>query len=214
MDKIVLASNNKGKLAEFQALFEPLGIQLINQGSLGITEAEEPYHTFLENALTKARHASQASGLPSLADDSGLVVPALQGAPGVLSARYAAVHGGEKSDAANNQFLVKQLQAVEDRAAFYVACLVFVRHAQDPCPVVAQSFWHGEIISEARGANGFGYDPYFYLPELGCTAAEMDASTKNRISHRAMALEKLMRELRGLELIGHESTERELTKHA
>ena len=196
MDKIVLASNNKGKLAEFQALFEPLGIQLINQGSLGITEAEEPYHTFLENALTKARHASAAAGLPALADDSGLVVPALNGAPGVLSARYASTAGGEKSDSANNQYLVEQLQTVQDRRAFYVACLVFVRHAEDPCPIVAQSFWHGEIVADARGENGFGYDPHFYLPDLGCTAAQMDKTHKNSVSHRALALKKLMLELK------------------
>ncbi len=196
MDKIVLASNNQGKLAEFQALFQPLGIQLINQGSLGITEAEEPHHTFVENALVKARHASAASGLPALADDSGLVVPALNGAPGVLSARYASISGGEKSDAANNRYLVQQLHDIQDRSAFYVACLVFVRHAQDPCPIVAQAFWHGEIVAEPRGENGFGYDPHFYLPDLGCTAAQMDKTHKNSVSHRAMALKKLMLELK------------------
>lgn len=196
MDKIVLASNNQGKLREFQALFEPLGIQLLTQGSLGISEAEEPHHTFLENALAKARHASAAANLPALADDSGLVVPALGGAPGVLSARYATTLGGPKSDAANNQYLVEQLHSVSDRSAFYVACLVFVRSAQDPCPLVAQAFWHGEIIEQARGENGFGYDPHFYLPDLACTAAELEAERKNSLSHRALALKKLMLELK------------------
>lgn len=193
--KIVLASNNQGKLNEFQVLFAPLGMSLLSQGSLGISEAEEPHMSFVENALAKARHASEASGLPALADDSGLVVPELNGAPGVLSARYATTFGGSKSDTANNEYLVRALQGIEDRSAFYVACLVFVLSVQDPCPIVAQATWAGEIIDSPRGENGFGYDPYFYLPNLGVTAAELSAEEKSRHSHRAMALKKLLLEL-------------------
>lgn len=196
MQKIVLASNNKGKLAEFQALFQPLGIELINQGALGVGECEEPYFTFLENALTKARFASKTTGLPAIADDSGLVVPALNGEPGVFSARYALTKGGEKSDAANNAYLLKALENSQDRRGFYVACLVYVRSADDPCPIVAQAFWHGEIAHQAAGSHGFGYDPYFYLPELGKTVAELDPAEKNKISHRGQALQKLLAELK------------------
>ncbi|WP_071058175.1 RdgB/HAM1 family non-canonical purine NTP pyrophosphatase [Pelistega sp. MC2] len=197
MSKIVLASNNKGKLAEFQQLFAPLGIELINQGALGVGECEEPYFTFLENALVKARFASKHTGLPAIADDSGLVVPSLNGAPGVLSARYALSLGAiEKSDALNNAYLLKALENVSDRSAFYVACLVYVRNEQDPCPIVAQAFWHGCIALQAKGDNGFGYDPYFYLPELGKTAAELTPSEKNSISHRGQALRKLLAELK------------------
>lgn len=196
MKKIVLASNNKGKLAEFQQLFQTLGIELINQGALGVGECEEPYFTFLENALTKARFASKATGLPAIADDSGLVVPALGGAPGVLSARYAQTLGGEKSDNANNAYLLKALENTQDRRGFYVACLVFVRSADDPCPIVAQAFWQGEIATTAKGEHGFGYDPYFYLPELGKTAAELSPAEKNRLSHRGQALQKLLAELK------------------
>lgn len=196
MKKIVLASNNKGKLAEFQQLFQTLGTELINQGALGVGECEEPYFTFLENALTKARFASKATGLPAIADDSGLVVPALGGAPGVLSARYAQTQGGEKSDNANNAYLLKALENTQDRRGFYVACLVFVRSADDPCPIVAQAFWQGEIATTAKGEHGFGYDPYFYLPELGKTAAELSPAEKNRLSHRGQALQKLLAELK------------------
>lgn len=195
MKKIVLASNNKGKLTEFQQLFEPLGFELIPQGSLGVGECEEPYFTFLENALTKARFASQKTGLPAIADDSGLVVPSLNGEPGVLSARYAQTKGGEKSDADNNAYLLKALANVNDRKGFYVACLVFVRTFDDPCPIVAQSFWSGEITKEAAGCYGFGYDPYFYLPDLGKTAAELLPEEKNHISHRGQALRKLLVEM-------------------
>lgn len=196
MKKIFLASNNKGKLAEFQQLFQTLGIELINQGALGVGECEEPYFTFLENALTKARFASKATGLPAIADDSGLVVPALGGAPGVLSARYAQTQGGEKSDAANNAYLLKALENTTDRRGFYVACLVFVRSADDPCPIVAQAFWQGEIAKTAKGEHGFGYDPYFFLPALGKTAAELSPAEKNSISHRGQALQKLLAELK------------------
>lgn len=194
--KIVLASNNKGKLAEFQALFLPLGITLINQRELGVGECDEPHPTFLENALRKARFASQYTGLPAIADDSGLVVPALGGEPGVLSARYAMTQGGEKTDAANNAYLLKALEQISDRRAYYVACLVYVRSENDACPLVAQGYWQGEIARQAMGKNGFGYDPYFYVPDMGKTVAQLENHEKNKISHRAQALKKLMDEWR------------------
>lgn len=193
--KVVLASNNQGKLKEFKALFEPLGITLIPQGELGVPEADEPFDTFVENALAKARHASKCTGLPAIADDSGLTVNALGGAPGVLSARYATLFGEEKSDQNNNLRLLKQLENETDRSAAYIALLVFVRSAADPCPIIAQGVWKGEIAMQAAGSNGFGYDPYFYLPELGCTAAELAPEVKNRQSHRAIALKKLLADL-------------------
>src|SRR5574343_64793 len=157
--KLVLASNNAKKLVELQALFAPLGIELVNQGSLGIPEAEEPFGSFVENALAKARHAARLSGLPALADDSGLAVEALGGAPGVRSARYAQDAGGEKSDAANNAHLLRQLDGVADRRARFVCALVAVRSADDPEPLIAMGRWAGEILSAPRGAGGFGYDP-------------------------------------------------------
>lgn len=193
--KVVLASNNQGKLKEFKALFEPLGIELVPQGELAVPEAEEPFGTFVENALAKARHASKYTGLPAIADDSGLTVNALAGAPGVLSARYATLFGEEKSDQNNNLRLLKQLENETDRSAAYIALLVFVRSAADPCPIIAQGVWKGEIAMQAAGSNGFGYDPYFYLPELGCTAAELAPEVKNRQSHRAIALKKLLADL-------------------
>lgn len=192
---VVLASGNKGKLREFSALFAPLGMRLIPQHELNVSEAPEPFHTFVENALAKARHASHHTGLPALADDSGLAVPALDGAPGVLSARYATLFGEEKSDAANNRRLLIELQNHDDRRAAYIAVLVFVRSENDPCPIIAQGTWHGEIAREAAGENGFGYDPYFYIPELGKTAAELDPQVKNSVSHRAMALKRLLTDL-------------------
>lgn len=193
--KVVLASNNQGKLKEFKALFEPLGIELVPQGELAVPEAEEPFDTFVENALAKARHASKYTGLPAIADDSGLTVNALAGAPGVLSARYATLFGEEKSDQNNNLRLLKQLENETDRSAAYIALLVFVRSAADPCPIIAQGVWKGEIAMQAAGSNGFGYDPYFYLPELGCTVAELAPEVKNRQSHRAIALKKLLADL-------------------
>lgn len=193
--KVVLASNNQGKLKEFKALFEPLGITLVPQGELGVPEAEEPFDTFVENALAKARHASKCTGLPAIADDSGLTVNALGGAPGVLSARYATLFGEEKSDQNNNLRLLKELANQSDRSAAYIALLVFVRSEADPCPIIAQGVWKGEIATQAAGSNGFGYDPYFYLPELGCTAAELAPEVKNRQSHRAIALKKLLADL-------------------
>ncbi len=186
---VVLASNNAGKLEEFSSLLAPLGLALRKQSELGISEAEEPYATFVENALAKARHVAQLSGLPALADDSGICVPALGGAPGVLSARYA---GEPKSDARNNQKLIKDLSAHEDKSAYYYCVLVYLRHAQDPQPVIAEGRWDGEIIATPRGANGFGYDPHFWIPSLNKTAAELSAEEKNQLSHRGQALRALI----------------------
>ncbi len=186
---VVLASNNAGKLAEFSSLLSPLGLALRKQSELGISEAEEPHATFVENALAKARHVAQLSGLPSLADDSGICVPALSGAPGVLSARYA---GEPKSDARNNQKLIQDLSAHEDKSAHYYCVLVYLRHAQDPQPVIAEGRWDGEIIATPRGANGFGYDPHFWIASLNKTAAELSAEEKNHLSHRGQALRALI----------------------
>lgn len=194
--RVVLASNNPGKVKEFSAILSQAGLAIVPQGDLGIPEAAEPFATFVENALAKARHASRLAGLPALADDSGLCVNSLGGAPGVYSARYASMAGGEKSDAANNRRLVKALDGQADRSAVYVALLVYVRAADDPLPVIAQGLWHGEIVLEPKGGNGFGYDPYFYLPDLGRTAAELDPGEKNRVSHRARALAVLLDALR------------------
>ena len=197
---IVLASNNAGKLREFSAILGAAGFRITPQGELGVSEAEEPYDTFLENALTKARHASRQTGRPALADDSGLCVDALQGAPGVLSARYAAIaNGTPRSDTDNNAFLVSQLKSHENRKARYVAVLVYVRHANDPCPIVAQGEWAGEIVDEARGEHGFGYDPHFYIPGQGMTVAQLPPEQKNRISHRGQALQALLAALKARE---------------
>ncbi len=193
MQKLVLASNNAGKVKEFQALLAPLNFQVIPQGELGIPSAEEPHHTFVENALAKARHASAASGLPALADDSGVCAHALNGMPGVLSARYA---GDQGDDAANNQKLIDALRNHPDRGAHYVCALVFVNSANDPEPIIVQTRWYGQIIDKPVGSNGFGYDPYFFLPEQNCTAAELDAATKNQISHRGQALRELIAQLK------------------
>lgn len=189
---LVLASNNRGKLAEFSQLLSPLGFALTAQGDLGIPEADEPHLTFVENALAKARHAARLSGLPALADDSGICVPALGGAPGVHSARYA---GEPKSDPANNAKLVRELASQTDKSAYYFCVLVFVRHADDPQPVIADGRWLGEIIEVPRGQGGFGYDPHFLVPALGKTAAELDAADKNRLSHRGQALRLLIEKL-------------------
>jgi len=190
--KIVIASNNAGKLAEIRKLLAPLGIEVVTQASLGVTEADEPHMTFVENALAKARHASLATGLPALADDSGICVHALQGAPGVLSARYA---GEPRSDERNNRKLIEALQEQSDHRAYYCCVIVLLRHAQDPQPVIIQDTWQGEIIAEPRGEGGFGYDPHFLLPKLGKTAAELSMEEKNRISHRGKALTRLMQVL-------------------
>lgn len=192
-DKLVLASNNAGKLREFNALLAPLGIAVLPQHQFDVPECPEPYGTFLENALAKARHASRMTGLPALADDSGLCVEALDGQPGVHSARFA---GEPKSDARNNQLLVERLSGVDNRRAWYVCVLVLLRHADDPQPLVADGVWFGEVRDTPAGEGGFGYDPHFWLPQSGCTAAELDAAAKNRISHRGQALRQLLDKLR------------------
>ena len=204
MKRLVLASGNPGKLREMRALLAPLALdvvpqdafELIAQSALGLSEAEEPHHTFLENALAKARHASRASGLPALADDSGLCVAALGGEPGVQSAYYAGHEGDrEARDARNNAKLVRALEGRADRRGEYVCVMVLVRHADDPRPIVVEGAWRGEIVAVPRGANGFGYDPHFLVESLGRTAAELDAETKNRLSHRGLAAARLIERL-------------------
>ena len=192
LKQLVLASNSAGKLREFTALFAPLGIAIIPQGDLGIAAAQEPYDTFVENALTKARHASKQSHLPALADDSGICIAALNGRPGVRSARYA---GEEASDAQNNAKVIAELRGLSDRRAHYVCALVFIRHALDPEPVIVQTQWHGELIDAPQGSAGFGYDSHFFIPALGKTAAELDPIEKNSLSHRGQALRDLLRTL-------------------
>ncbi len=204
--RLVLASNNAKKLAELRAMLGELSVELVTQRELGIAEAEEPHATFIENALAKARHAAQASGCAALADDSGLCLDALGGAPGVISAHYAGeVQGtGEREerrrlqDAANNQHLLQALKGASSRRGHFVSTLVAVRHAQDPQPLVAMGRWPGEILTSPRGAQGFGYDPLMFIPELGRTVAEMDAATKNRHSHRARAMAQLLQQLQSV----------------
>jgi XTP/dITP diphosphohydrolase len=191
--RLVLASNNAGKLKEFAQLLAPIGFELHPQGEFNVPEAEEPYATFVENALTKARHAARLTGLPALADDSGVCVNALGGAPGVYSARYV---GEPKSDARNNEKLIADLAAHADKSAYYYCVLVYVRHADDPQPVIADGVWRGEMIDTPRGDGGFGYDPYFLVPALGKTAAELSSDEKNAISHRGQALRALVEKLR------------------
>ena len=194
--KLVLASNNPGKLREIGALLAPLSIELIPQARLGIGEADEPHATFLENALAKARHASRAAGLPALADDSGLCVDALGGEPGVHSSYYAGREGGrEVRDARNNEKVL--LNVRQSRNAYYCCVMVMLRHPEDPRPLVAEGIWRGEIARAPRGTNGFGYDALFLLPGRGLTAAELEPAEKNRISHRAQALARLLELLNG-----------------
>lgn len=190
---LVLASNNAGKLKEFGEMLAPVGFDVHAQGEFNVPEAEEPHPTFVENALAKARHASRLTGLPALADDSGICANALGGAPGVLSARYA---GEPKSDARNNQKLIADLAALADKSAYYYCVLVFVRHADDPQPVIADGRWDGEVIATPRGQGGFGYDPYFWLPTQKKTVAELSAAEKNTLSHRGQALRILVEKLR------------------
>ena len=225
MKKLVIASNNPGKLREFQFLLQPLGIEVLTQAQLGIEEAEEPFQTFIENALAKARHVSRLSGLPALADDSGICVAALNGAPGVLSARYAdggcdtllakpadcgscrpvAPHALEahvtlserpKSDQRNNEKLLRVMNGVADRRAHYYCVLVLLRHADDPQPLIAEGEWHGEIALQPAGDGGFGYDPLFLLAELGKTSAQLDKEQKHAISHRGKALRAMLEKLK------------------
>lgn len=190
-EKIVLASSNSGKLREFEALFQGTNWQIIPQGQYQVSDAEETGLTFIENALLKARHASQVTGLPAIADDSGVVVDALNGAPGIYSARYAGKHGDREANCA------KLLTAMADvpqgqRSARFYCCLVYLRDAQDPMPLIAQATLEGEIVKEPRGENGYGYDPLLWLPERGCTVAELSAAEKNQISHRGKALQQLL----------------------
>jgi len=193
MDRLVLASSNAGKLVEMRELLRPLGIAVIAQGELGIPDAEEPHATFVENALAKARHASELSKLPALADDSGVCVVALGGAPGVQSARYA---GEPKSDARNNAKLVAALAGVRDRRAHYACVLVLVRHAGDPEPIIAEGRWHGTIVDTPRGSGGFGYDPHFEDLATRMTGGELPPSRKNELSHRGKAMRALLARLR------------------
>lgn len=199
--RLVLASNNAKKLTEMQALFAPLSVELVTQGSLGIPEAEEPHVTFVENALEKARHAARHAKSAAIADDSGLCVDALGGSPGVLSARYATLFGRPKSDDENNAVLLEKMQGIADRRGRFVSALVAVRSADDPEPLIAFGRWNGEVLGELRGASGFGYDPLLFIPSLGKSVAELDPATKNKHSHRAIASQQmlsLMREVWGL----------------
>jgi len=188
--KVVLASGNAGKLEELDALLTPIGLGLVAQTALGIEGAEETACTFVENALIKARHASRLSRLPAIADDSGLAVDALGGAPGVYSARYA---GPGASDRDNNDKLVETLGSAADTSAHYYCVIVYLSHAEDPAPLIATGRWDGRIVTTPRGSNGFGYDPYFFDPVHGCTAAELEPVVKNRISHRGQAVSALGR---------------------
>jgi XTP/dITP diphosphohydrolase len=197
LKRLVIASNNAGKLKELAAILAPLGFETVPQGALGVPEAEEPHHTFVENALAKARNCARHTGLAALADDSGLCVDALGGAPGVHSAYFAGRQGTrEERDRANNALLVERLAGRGERAAHYVCVIVLVRHADDPEPVITEGRWRGEILDEPRGSGGFGYDPHFLVPALGRTAAELDAAEKNRLSHRAIAVSLLAARLR------------------
>lgn len=193
LSRLVLASNNEGKLREFRRLLAPLGIEVVAQGELGIAEADEPHSTFVENALAKARHASANAKLPALADDSGICVDALGGAPGVQSARYA---GEPKSDARNNAKLVAALRGEGNRHAHYTCVLVLVRGADDPEPIITEGRWHGTIVDEPRGNGGFGYDPHFRDDETGLTGAELPLERKNELSHRGKAMRALIAQLR------------------
>lgn len=193
MQKLVIASNNVGKLREISRILAPLGFEAVPQSVYDVPEAEEPFGTFVENCITKARHAAQLTGLPALADDSGICVDALGGAPGVYSARYA---GEPKSDQRNNEKLIAALAGQTNRRAHYYCVIVYLRHAEDPQPIIAEGSWHGEIIDTPRGNDGFGYDPYFLVPELGKTGAELAPDEKNVISHRGKALLQLVDKLR------------------
>lgn len=192
LDRLVLASNNAKKAAELTALLAPLGISVLPQSDFNLPEADEPHPTFVENALAKARHAAMLTGLPAIADDSGLCVAALGGTPGVMSARFA---GEPRSDARNNALLLDRLAGETDRRAYFYSVVVLVRHADDPRPLIADGEWHGEILEAPRGEDGFGYDPLFYIPELEQTAAELDPPLKNTLSHRGAAMRHLLQRL-------------------
>ena len=192
MKKLVIASNNPAKLREIHRLLQPLDIDVLPQSDFAVPEAEEPYHTFVENALAKARHASRLTGLPALSDDSGICVDALDGAPGVYSAHYA---GEPKSDTRNNEKLLQALAGVSNRNAHYYCVMVLVRHPDDPQPLIAEGAWYGEILLVPRGNGGFGYDPFFLDPASGMTGAELPVEQKNRVSHRGKALAALLAKL-------------------
>ncbi|MBI4206981.1 MAG: RdgB/HAM1 family non-canonical purine NTP pyrophosphatase [Betaproteobacteria bacterium] len=210
MKKIVIASNNPGKLREFEQMLAPLDIEIIPQSQLGIPETGEPHATFVENALAKARHASRLSGMPAFADDSGICVAALGGEPGVHSARFAdgpppgAAGVRDDQDQRNNEKLIALLKDRRDRRAHYYCVIVLMRHGEDPEPLIVEGRWHGEVIDTPRGANGFGYDPYFRLPEFNRTAAELAPEEKNAASHRGKALAALLARLRAARVIGNE----------
>lgn len=190
---LVLASSNSKKIRELDAVLANFGLHVIGQQTLGVSDAEETGLSFIENALIKARYAAQMTGKPAIADDSGLCVPALGGQPGIYSARYSGEHG---NDAANNRKLLTELAHVENRGAYYVCAIAYVHTPEDPLPILAQGLWQGEILHEARGDNGFGYDPLFWLPDLGKSAAELSPEHKNHISHRALALADFIRQYR------------------
>jgi XTP/dITP diphosphohydrolase len=196
LQPVIVASSNPGKLREFREILASLGRAIVSQSELNIPDADEPHASFLENALAKARHAARLGHLPALADDSGICVNALGGEPGVHSARFA---GEPRSDERNNRKLVDALAGQPERRAHYYCVIVLLRHADDPEPLVAEGRWHGELIAEPRGSGGFGYDPYFLLPALGKTAAELDPAYKNRISHRGLAAQRLLVLLREVE---------------
>lgn len=208
--RLVLASNNAKKLAELQRLFAPLNLHLVTQGSLGISEADEPHVTFLENALAKARHAARHADGPALADDSGLCVDALKGAPGVASAHFAPTCGAapdrearrRSQDAANNRLLLERLGGTDRREARFVCTLVALRSALDPEPLIATGRWQGEILREPRGQGGFGYDPLMFIPALGCSVAELGAEAKDAHSHRAIATLQMLRHMREVWSLG------------
>lgn len=196
LEKLVIATGNQGKLREIRELLQPLGITVLPQSDFAVPEAEEPHVTFIENALAKARNASRHTGLPALADDSGICVDALQGAPGVISARYAADDGSASSqDERNNLKLLQALDGVKDRHAHYYCVVVLVRYADDPEPLIAEGVWQGEILQAPRGEGGFGYDPLFLDAKTDKTGAELPLEIKNRISHRGQALHKLLHRL-------------------
>lgn len=200
--RCVVASGNAGKLMELTRLLQPLGLLPLPQGEFGVDAPPEPFPGFVENALVKARHASRIAGMPAIADDSGICVPALGGEPGVYSARYAERAGYGSGDAANNRLLVERLAGLAPeidsplRSATYVCVLVWVDHAEDPLPLIAQGLWQGRFIAVARGVGGFGYDPHFLLPDLGVTVAELPVERKNEMSHRAQAMRLLDSALR------------------
>jgi len=196
MQKLVIATGNAHKLHEIGSLLEPLGMEVVSQSAFNVPEAAEPHGTFIENALAKARHAARLTGLPSLADDSGICVPALSGAPGVISAIYA---GEPRSDKRNNEKLLEAMRGVSDRRAHYHCALVFLRHADDPQPIIAEGQWHGLLLEAPRGEGGFGYDPLFLDPKLNRTVAEISTADKNRLSHRGKALRALAEKLRSLQ---------------